>query len=236
MPAEPRVILETRNLWKCFRKGAGHKVQALQDVSVTIAQGSFTVLTGPSGSGKTTLLALLGALERPSRGQVIFLGRDLGSFSDVELSRSRRRMGFVFQDFSLIPALPVWENITYPLIPRGVPRAARYARAQALLARFALDDKLLANPNDLSGGEQQRVALARALAGGPEVLLADEPTSNLDPEASRIVLGLLREVHAEGRTVILASHEAQALGLATKVYELAKGRLKRPGSSPAGRP
>src|SRR5215212_5924304 len=116
------VQLETRALCKVFRQGTRAEVRALHDVSLTVARGSFTVLTGPSGSGKTTLLALLGALERPTRGQVLFDDRDLGPLSDVELARVRRRVGFVFQDFSLIPSLPVWENITYPLIPRGVPR------------------------------------------------------------------------------------------------------------------
>jgi putative ABC transport system ATP-binding protein len=135
-------------------------------------------------------------------------------------------MGFVFQDFSLIPALALWENITYPLIPRGISRAARQARARSLLSRFALEDKMLARPIHLSGGEQQRVALARALAAEPEVLLADEPTSNLDPEASRTVLSILQELHAEGRTIVLASHEPAVVGLATQVYELQGGRLK----------
>jgi putative ABC transport system ATP-binding protein len=226
MSADPKVILETRNVCKYFRRGTRHEVRALHDVSVRITQGSFSALTGPSGSGKTTLLALLGALERPTHGQVVFSGRDLSGFSDVELSRTRRRMGFVFQDFSLIPALALWENITYPLIPRGVPRAARQARARALLSRLDLQDKLLARPTDLSGGEQQRGALARALSAQPEVLLADEPTSNLDPEASRTVLAILQELHAEGVTVILAAHEPVVLGLATTVYELAGGKLK----------
>jgi putative ABC transport system ATP-binding protein len=226
MSGDVKFILEARNVCKYFRPGTAQEVRALHDVSLSIGQGSFVALTGPSGSGKTTLLALLGALERPSAGQVVFLGRDLSSFSDVALARTRRRMGFVFQDFSLIPALSAWENITYPLIPRGVPRAARYAQAQALLGRFGLEGKRHARPKELSGGEQQRVALARALAGQPEVLLADEPTSNLDPEAGRIVLGLLQQLHAEGRTVILASHEPPVVRLATQVFELAGGRLK----------
>jgi putative ABC transport system ATP-binding protein len=228
MPADCKIIFEARNVCKYFKRGTAAQVLALQDVYLAIPQGSFTVLTGPSGSGKTTLLALLGALDRPTAGQVVFQGRDLGRCSDVELARARRRMGFVFQDFSLIPALPVWENITYPLIPRGVSRTARYAQAQLLLARFGLAEKLNATPKELSGGEQQRVALARALAGQPEVFLVDEPTSNLDPEAGRIVLAILKELHAQGRTVILASHEPNVLGLADRVHELAGGRLVIP--------
>jgi putative ABC transport system ATP-binding protein len=225
MPAAGTVILEARQLSKSFRIGTAREVRALQEVSMSIAAGSFCALTGPSGCGKTTLLALLGALERPTSGQVLFQGRDLSVFSDVELARARRHMGFVFQDFSLVPALRVWENITYPLIPRGVPRADRYAKAQALLERFTLADRLLARPKELSGGEQQRVALARALAGDPAIIFADEPTSNLDPEAAAIVLSLLQVLHAEGRTIILATHEPRALELATNIYELHKGKL-----------
>jgi putative ABC transport system ATP-binding protein len=219
-------FLETRDLCKTFRAGSRAEVRALQDVSLTIAQGSFTVLTGPSGSGKTTLLALLGALERPTRGQVLFKGRTLADCSDIALARVRRQMGFIFQDFSLIAALPVWENITYPLIPRGVPRSARYQLAQTLLSRVGIPEKLSTRPSELSGGEQQRVAVARALAAEPEVLLADEPTSQLDPVAAGALRALLREVHACGRTVVLASHDPQLIALASTVFELEAGRLK----------
>ncbi len=226
--------LETRQVCKYFREGSPAEVRALEEVSLTIASGSFAVLTGPSGSGKTTLLALLGALERPTRGQVLFQGRDLSGWSDVELARVRRRLGFVFQNFALIPNLPVWENITYPLIPRGVPRAQRYERAQVLLARFDLLDKLALRPQELSSGEQQRVAVARALAGQPEVLLADEPTSNLDRKLSGILIAVLQEMHREGKTVIVSAHDPQVLALATQVYELEAGRLKDGFGGPPG--
>jgi putative ABC transport system ATP-binding protein len=224
MPAD--VLLETIDVCKEYRRGGAGEVRALQNVSVAVSQGSLVALTGPSGSGKTTLLALLGALERPSSGRVLFQGRDLGGLSDVALARTRRRMGFVFQDFSLVPTLAVWENVTYPLVPRGVSRGERLARARELLGRFGLEGKLLARPRELSGGEQQRVALARALVGHPEVLLADEPTSNLDPESGRAVLDILRELHAEGRTIILASHEPPVVALADRVYALEAGKLK----------
>jgi ABC-type lipoprotein export system ATPase subunit len=219
-------LLEARQVCKYFREGSAAEVRALQDVSVSIAPGSLAVLTGPSGSGKTTLLALLGALERPSRGQVLFAGRDLSGCSDVELARIRRRMGFIFQNFALIPNLPVWENITYPLIPRGVSRAQRYKRARALLAHFGMPDKLVRRPKELSGGEQQRVAVARALAGQPEVLLADEPTSNLDRAASQVLVSVLQEMHQEGKTLLVSTHDPQVIALATRVYELEGGRLK----------
>src|SRR5947209_1133201 len=123
-------LLEVRQLCKFYRAGSAGEVRAVEDISLAIPPGSFTLLTGPSGSGKTTLLALLGSLERPTRGRVSFAGRDLGACSDVELARLRRRMGFVFQDFALIPGLPAWENVTYPLIPRGARRGERYRLAQ----------------------------------------------------------------------------------------------------------
>jgi putative ABC transport system ATP-binding protein len=222
-------ILEVRHLCKFYRAGSRVEVRALEDVSLEIPAGAFVLLSGPSGSGKTTLLALLGGLERPSSGQALFAGRDLAGCSDVELARLRRRMGFVFQDFALIPNLPAWENITYPLIPRAVPRAERGRLAGEWLSRLGLGDRLAARPRELSGGEQQRVAVARALAGRPEVVLADEPTSNLDEESGQAVIGLLQQAHAEGKTVVASSHDPRLAALATRVYELKAGRLRAAG-------
>jgi putative ABC transport system ATP-binding protein len=219
-------VLEVRQLCKFYRPGSAAEVRALDDVSMGVPSGSFTLLTGPSGSGKTTLLAVMGGLERPTRGEVFFAGRDLRGCSDVALARLRRRLGFIFQDFALIPGLPAWENITYPLIPRGVGRAERYRRARELLERFGLADKLAARPRELSGGEQQRVAVARALAGRPEVVLADEPTSNLDEGAGRDVIDLLAQAHAAGTTVVVSSHDPRLSALATRVCELAAGCLR----------
>ncbi|HKB03982.1 MAG TPA: ABC transporter ATP-binding protein [Gemmataceae bacterium] len=221
-PAAP--VLEARNLSKSYRRGAT-EVRALTDVSLTIPAGSFILLTGPSGSGKTTLLALLAALDRPSSGTVLFAGRDLSAHSDVGLARVRRRLGFIAQDFALIPGLSAWENVTYPLIPRGVRRAERRGVAAELLTRLGLLDRLNARPRELSGGEQQRVAVARALAGRAEVVLADEPTSNLDEATARGVIELLAEVHRDGRTVVVATHDPRLTALATAKYELAAGRL-----------
>jgi len=225
-----RLLFETRGLCKHFRRGTRAEVRALHDVSLTIPAGSFTVLTGASGSGKTTLLALLGTLQRPTAGQVLFEGSDLATYSDVGLARYRRGLGFIFQNFSLIPGLPVWENITYPLIPRGMGGRQRLALAQRLLDPLGLGDRLTARPRELSGGEQQRVALARALAGEPQAILADEPISNLDAENSRAVLGLLQQIHVAGKTVILAVHDPAVVGLATHVHELQAGRLKSCGA------
>lgn len=226
-PSEkPPLIFEARALCMFYRSGQTDEVRALDEVSLAIERGSFVVVGGPSGSGKTTLLALLGGLDRPSRGQALFDGSDLGECSDVELARVRRRIGLIFQNFSLIPNLSACENITYPLIPRGVIRAERLRRARELLARFGLQGKSGCRARELSGGEQQRVAIARALAGQPNVVLADEPTSNLDPQTALILLQALQEFHRAGKTVIVASHDARVQALATQVVELADGRLK----------
>jgi putative ABC transport system ATP-binding protein len=221
-------VLEARAVGKVYRAGSRAEVRALDDVSLAVPAGSWVAATGPSGSGKTTLLALLGALDWPSRGEVLFRGRSLAGCSGHELGRVRRRLGFVFQNAGLIPGLPAWENVAYPLVPRGVSRAERRARAEALLTRLGLIERLTALPEELSGGEQQRVAVARALAGEPEVLLADEPTSNLDPAAAEGLVALLREVHARGTTVFVASHDPRLVAVATRVYELVGGRLKTP--------
>jgi putative ABC transport system ATP-binding protein len=198
-------------------------------VTLAVLRGSFTALTGASGSGKSTLLALMSALDRPTSGQVLFDGNDLASFSGPALARVRRRMGFIFQDFALIPDLSVWENITYPLIPRAVPRARRRHIAQSLLDRFGPADRMMSPARELSGGEQQRVAIARALAGEPEILFADEPTSNLDPVTANAVKTLLVELSSGGTTVVIATHDPQLSAQATHRHELRAGRLVLPG-------
>ena len=217
--------LQTSHVGKIFRPGGRGQVHALVDISLAIAPGDFTILAGPSGSGKSTLLALLGALDRPTSGQVLFQGRSLADCSDVELARVRRRMGFIFQNFSLIPPLQVWDNISYPLIPRGVRASQRWQIAEDWLTRLGLPGKMRSYPAELSGGEQQRVALARALAGQPEIILADEPTSHLDPTSGQAVLELLREIHGAGATIILSSHDPTVTHLGTSVIELRAGKL-----------
>jgi putative ABC transport system ATP-binding protein len=219
------LLYETRSLCKYYHGGTRGEVRAVDDVSLTIERGSRTVVAGGSGSGKTTLLALLGALERSTRGQILFAGNDLADASDTYLARVRRRLGFVFQDFSLIAKMSVEANVTYPLIPRGVPRAERRRRACELLVRFGMEDKLATPARDLSGGQQQRVAIARALIGLPDVLLADEPTSNLDAESVATLLTVFQERHAEGTTVIVSSHDPRVLEQATHLLQLDKGRL-----------
>lgn len=217
--------IEARGVSKVYRAGSRGEVRALDDVSLSIKPGSFVAINGPSGSGKTTLLALLGALERPTSGEVFFDGRSLAACSDVERTRCRRRMGFIFQNFALIARLPIWENVTYPLIPRGVARAERQRIAIDLLARLGLSERLAAFPEQLSGGEQQRVGVARALAGQPSFLIADEPTSNLDPETGAALVTMLQELHEEGKTLIVSSHDPRLLDEADSIHRLAGGRL-----------
>jgi putative ABC transport system ATP-binding protein len=218
-------IFETRLLGKDYRSGT-NLVQALIEVSIQIAHGSFTVFTGPSGSGKTTLLTLLGGLDRPTKGEVLFNDRKLAHYSDTELTRLRRRFGFVFQDFALISGLPVWENVTYPLIPQGIHPRERHHRAQELSELLGLANKMNQRSVELSGGEQQRVAIARALVGKPEVIIADEPTSNLDPETAEIVLSLFQKLHTEGITILVSSHDPRIKSLATHLFPLKSGRLQ----------
>ncbi len=218
-------LFEAKDLCKVYRSGAG-ATSALDGVTLAVGRGEFAAVAGPSGSGKTTLLAVLGALERPTRGGAWFDGRELGRCSGAELARLRRRMGFVLQDFALIPNLSAGDNITYPLIPQGVARAERRRRAEEWLGRFGLAGKYGVRAGSLSGGEQQRVAAARALASRPEVVIADEPTSNLDAEAAATLRAVFRELHAEGRTLIVTSHDAQVTAPATRIIELEAGRVK----------
>jgi putative ABC transport system ATP-binding protein len=225
------LLFETQAVCKHYKKAAPDAAGALIDVSLAVAQGSFTAILGPSGSGKTTLLALLGALERPTRGRVLFAGKGLGGCSDAELARVRRRIGFVFQDFSLIPTLSTLDNIVYPLIPRGIPRRERLHRAHEWLSRLGMDGKQGLLARELSGGEQQRAAVARALAGEPEALLADEPTSSLDAQTGQTLLEVFHRLHAEGKTVVVASHDPRVAALADQVVELEGGcrKAKPPG-------
>jgi putative ABC transport system ATP-binding protein len=213
-------LFEAEAVCKRYRAPGRPDVIALDGLTLAIERGALTALTGPSGSGKTTLLALLGLLERPTSGRIVFDGKEMTNCSDVELARARRRMGFVFQDFALIPGLTAMDNITYPLIPRGVPRAERRSRAMALLERFGLAGRAEARARELSGGEQQRVAIARALAGDPEAVLADEPTSNLDAETAGVLLEALRGLHMAGRTVVVATHDPRLIEAASRVLDL----------------
>jgi len=203
-------------------------VDALADVELEIANGEFVAIVGPSGSGKSTLLQMLGALDRPTGGTISFEGRDLARLADDELAALRlERIGFVFQQFNLIPTLTARENVEVAIAPTGVSTAERVGRAEDLLGRVGLGARIGHLPSQLSGGEQQRVAIARALANGPDVLLADEPTGNLDSATGEAILGLLRELWSEtGVTVVLITHDAGIAAQAQRLVRLADGRIE----------
>jgi len=198
---------------------------ALDHVTIQIDEGSFTAITGPSGSGKSSLLAILGALDRASSGEVLFGTTNMSECSESWLTRCRQKIGYVFQQFSLILQMSVADNITYPLIPRGMRKAARDRVARELLDALELGDKFDQRPDQLSGGEQQRVSLARALAVAPDVLIGDEPTSNLDTATAAIVIGRMTDHAARGGTVIVSTHDAAVLNVASHVIELSNGKI-----------
>lgn len=218
-------LYELDGVCREFPDTAGRSRCALVDLTCRIPAHAMTVVSGPSGAGKSTLLSLLGGLDRPTRGDIQFDGRSLAHCSDHELTRVRRRVGFVFQEFALLPGLTVLDNIVYPLIPRGIARRDRVARATTWLERLGMFERRHERPERLSGGERQRVALARALAADPAVVLADEPTSNLDPATSRLVRDILRELHQAGRTLVLATHDAELSVGASQTIRLDAGRI-----------
>jgi putative ABC transport system ATP-binding protein len=202
-------------------------VAAVAGIDLDIAPAEFVVVAGPSGSGKTTLLQLLGALDRPTAGEVLFEGRPLQRMSDGALARLRREtLGFVFQQFNLIPTLTAQQNVEVALAPTGVKGAERRSRARELLERVGLEHRLANLPSQLSGGEQQRVAIARALANRPRVVLADEPTGNLDTANGEQIVGLLRSLSAqEGLSVVLVTHDASIARAAARVVHMRDGRI-----------
>lgn len=220
-------LLEARAAGRRFRSRSGAETDALREVSLVVPRGSFVVVTGPSGGGKTTLLSLLAALDRPTSGAIVFDGAALTSASEAELARVRRRIGIVFQQSMWIRGLPLWENVTYPLVPRGVGPKERHRLAAELLARVGLSGREQAHPEELSGGEAQRAGIARALAVSPEALLADEPTSDLDRANADAIVALFAAFHRAGGTVVVASHDPAFLALATDTCALRHGRRER---------
>jgi cell division transport system ATP-binding protein len=202
-------VIETHRLSKLYSRG----VYALRELSLTVAAGEFVFLTGPSGAGKSTLLRLLLMQERPSEGEILVNGYNLSRLSRREVQEYRRGVGFIFQDFKLIPTRTLFENVSFVSEVLGVPGDQRRRRALQVLKWVGLQQRMHAYPCDLSGGEQQRVAIARALANEPVLLLADEPTGNLDPDLSLEVMNLLREINAGGTTVVVATHDRELIRL-----------------------
>jgi putative ABC transport system ATP-binding protein len=221
-------MIELSAVSKIFHQGQPNECRALSAVSLTLQRGGMTVFKGPSGSGKTTLLTLVGALARPTSGRISLDGRLLSNLPERFLTEVRRHtFGFVFQQFNLIRGLSVMENVMLPAYPLGRPHRELTQAAQALLERFGLDGKAASRVEWLSGGEAQRTALARALINDPAVLIADEPTANLDSALSGEVLALLGELAAQGRTVLISSHDPRVCSAApvTRLIELHDGHI-----------
>ena len=220
-------LIELRGLGRDYPSGEG-TISALRDVEFTIAAGEMVAIMGPSGSGKSTLMNILGCLDRPTGGTYAVAGQQVGAMAPDELASLRREhFGFVFQRYQLLGALSAVGNVEIPAIYAGVPASARHARARALLERLGLGTRLGHTPGQLSGGQQQRVSIARALMNGGDVILADEPTGALDRASGQEVMAILKELHAQGHTIILVTHDAQVAANADRVIELSDGRVVR---------
>jgi putative ABC transport system ATP-binding protein len=220
------ILAELINLRKTYHMGAGVEVEALRGVDLAIEEGNYTAIMGPSGSGKSTILNLVGCLDRPTSGQYILSGQDVSSLSDAELSEVRgRRIGFVFQSFNLIPQLTALDNIEVPLFYQRLPRRERRRKAEALAERVGLGPRARHKPMELSGGEQQRVAIARALANDPLIILADEPTGNLDSRTGQEILAIFDDMAAKGRTIIVVTHDESVGRRTHSIVRVADGRL-----------
>ena len=219
------MIVDLSNVTKIYSPGVA-EVVALDDVTLRVAAGEFLALMGPSGSGKSTLMNLLGLLDRPTRGRYLLEGKDVGAVSDNDQARLRReKIGFVFQSFNLLPRATALKNVALPLVYAGVPRRERFSRAQALLERVGLADRADHKPHELSGGQQQRVAIARALVNQPRLILADEPTGALDSSTGAEILALLRDLHEQGATILIITHDQQIAEHADRIVRLLDGRL-----------
>jgi putative ABC transport system ATP-binding protein len=226
MSTERRPILRTEALTKIFHRSRARDVVALQNIELSIDEGRYVLFRGPSGSGKTTLFTLLAGIAHPTRGSVRFRGEDLSRLSDVTLCRLRRdRIGFIFQDFQLFPRLTVLENASIPLLPLNLTRSVRFQKAAALLERLGLEDRLDHSPEEMSGGERQRLAIARALVNDPELIFADEPTSNIDADSAGRVAALFKELNTQGKTILVTGHRDDLLRDADRVYQLDRGKI-----------
>jgi len=218
-------MIELKNVSKIYSRGA-KEIHALRNITLNIKAGEFLSVMGPSGSGKSTFLNLIGGLDQPTSGEIFMDGRPLHGISDDELTLiRRRRVGFIFQFFNLLPILSAAENVGLPLLLEGIPFSKVKPLAEALLKKVGLSERAEHRPEQLSGGEMQRVAIARALIANPAVLLADEPTGNLDSHTGEEIFRLIKDLHAEGQTIVMVTHDPRAAAYGTRAITLRDGGL-----------
>lgn len=223
---ENSIIIELKNVWKIYKMGEV-EVPAIRGLNLKVKKGEFLSIMGPSGSGKSTAMNMIGALDIPSRGSIYLDGKDISTFSESDLSQLRgKKIGFIFQQFNLIPTLSALENIALPMIFQNISREERKEKARKLLEMVELGDRIHHKPTELSGGQQQRVAIARSLANDPEVILADEPTGNLDSKTGGTVMDFLKKLHKdEGKTIIMVTHDPNVAKHADRMEYLKDGQI-----------
>ncbi|HVG85454.1 MAG TPA: ABC transporter ATP-binding protein [Vicinamibacterales bacterium] len=220
-------LIETRDLWKTYVMG-DEEIHALKGVSITIERGEYVAIMGPSGSGKSTLMNLIGCLDSPSRGTYLLNDKEVSQMNDNELARIRNEeIGFVFQTFNLLPRATALHNVELPLVYAGISKKERLERARAALEKVELAPRMNHRPNELSGGQRQRVAIARALVNNPSILLADEPTGNLDSKTGVEIMALFARLHSAGNTIIVVTHEADIAAYAHRVVSIRDGQVEK---------
>ena len=220
-------LIETRDLWKTYVMG-DEEIHALKGVSISIERGEYVAIMGPSGSGKSTLMNLIGCLDTPSKGTYLLNEKEVSQMNDNELARIRNEeIGFVFQTFNLLPRATALHNVELPLVYAGMGKAARLEQAKAAIEKVELTHRMTHRPNELSGGQRQRVAIARALVNNPSILLADEPTGNLDSKTGVEIMALFARLHEAGNTIIVVTHEADIAAYAHRVIAIRDGQVER---------